>query len=1006
MRTSNVADTLCPVMVGRDRELAQLQQAWRAGGRMLVVRGRAGIGKSRLAGEFADWVRAAGGTVLGGRCSPTAGDVPLRPLREALLAAARVGLAPSSRLTAFRPTLGSLVPEWSAEHARGVDDGLIVLAEGMLRLLVEWSSPDAPALLVVEDLHWADRETLEVIEYLADHVSGHAALVVVTLRDDEPGPGGELMTALWARRTVQPISLSPLDPAQSEAMLRECLSVTSLLPELIDAVVARSDGVPFFIEELLAVALTEADSGPAVPGSIAAAVDARLTLLPEPTARFLGFAAMLGRNFDWHVVAAATGCPPPEAISQLRQAAQAQLIDNDGAGFRFRHALTAEAVRSSLLPEERQAICLTLLETLQLLHPDFEGETCQLAASLAVEAGDELRAAGLWLEAARRALREGSLGSAEALALRAKGPRPLAADRVLLSIWTIAGQPRRAFEAGQRLLSAGDCDPAVRTEVLFELVDAMIAAGRWDDAESFLQVLGSAPGLDRPGAARRAVGAAEVALARNDMAAALVSARAALTDARADGLAEVTCRALWVIGRVERGRAADVARAAFEEAYECASRNALPVFRVKSLQELGTIDMIESLGTARLEEARREAVAAGAISMVAMVDLQLAATYSARGEADLTLSVAARCEEASRQFGLASLPMSLALQAVAHGFCGNRTAMEDYAAQARAVDGDRDTVAMITLANGVALYHLGEGQLPEALDALDGAMEVLRVAGGARDFAGRWALLRTVLDTDGARARDECRRLDFDTAMSRATLRVADAVAAGRAGGPGGPGRPGRPGGDAASIFAAADRALADIEGGFTRSVAWLLAAPCAYRDGWGEPVRWLREALSAFEDLGLPNFAGRCRAALRAMGEAVPRRPRSEAPRLTGPLAARGVTPREAEVLAQVAAGRSNREIAGALHLSVRTVEKHVERLLMKTGHSRPELAGFAEGAGVRPAGLGTYPSGVNAVALHRWRRAHGAGAWCHDRHSSRKCELHGRLLSGPDPRRSLPRH
>jgi DNA-binding CsgD family transcriptional regulator len=360
---------------------------------------------------------------------------------------------------------------------------------------------------------------------------------------------------------------------------------------------------------------------------------------------------------------------------------------------------------------------------------------------------------------------------------------------------------------------------------------------------------------------------------------------------------------------------------------------------VKSLQELGTIDMFETLGTARFEEARREALAAGAISMVAMVDLQLAATYSARGQAGLTLAAAGRCEEASRQFGLVSLPTSLALQAVAHGLSGNRTAMETLAAQARAIDGDRDTVEMSTLANGLALYHLGEGQLPEALDAMDRAMDVLRAVGGAHDFPGRWALLRTVTDAGGAQARDECRRLSFDTAMSRATLTAADAVAVGREGG------------DAASIFAAADRALGRIESGFTRSLARLLAAPCAYRDGWGEPAVWLREALSNFEQLGLPNFAGQCRAALRAMGEPVPRRPRSEAPRVTGLLAARGVTPREAEVLAQIAAGRSNREIAGALHLSVRTVEKHVERLLMKTGHSRSELARFAEGAGVQPA-------------------------------------------------------
>src|SRR5215831_14600509 len=231
-RTSDAASTLSPVMVGRDREFAELQGAWRTGGQMLVVRGRAGIGKSRLVREFANWVWGAGGTVLAGRCSPTAGDVAFRPLREALLAAARVGLAPSSRLTAFRPVLGSLVPEWSGEHVGGFDGGLMVLAEGVLRLMVEWSSAETPALLAIEDVHWADRETLEVIEYLADQLSGHAVLVVVTLRDDEPGPGSELVSALLARRVVRHIWLPPLDPAQSRLMLRECLGAATLRPAL------------------------------------------------------------------------------------------------------------------------------------------------------------------------------------------------------------------------------------------------------------------------------------------------------------------------------------------------------------------------------------------------------------------------------------------------------------------------------------------------------------------------------------------------------------------------------------------------------------------------------------------------------------------------------------------------------------------------------------------------------------------------------------------------------
>jgi DNA-binding CsgD family transcriptional regulator len=152
-------------------------------------------------------------------------------------------------------------------------------------------------------------------------------------------------------------------------------------------------------------------------------------------------------------------------------------------------------------------------------------------------------------------------------------------------------------------------------------------------------------------------------------------------------------------------------------------------------------------------------------------------------------------------------------------------------------------------------------------------------------------------------------------------------------------------------MFAGADEALGRFEAGFLRSLARLLVAPCAYRDGWGEPAAWLRESLANFEDLDLPNFAGQSRLALRAMGESVPRRAGRESTSVPGPLAAQGVTPREVEVMAQLVAGLSNREIAERLHLSVRTVEKHVERLLMKTGSTRAGLGARAATAGVQPA-------------------------------------------------------
>jgi DNA-binding CsgD family transcriptional regulator/tetratricopeptide (TPR) repeat protein len=929
----------CPVIVGRDLELAALEAAWRSAGQILVIRGAAGIGKSRLVREFASQVRESGAIVLTGRCSPGSVDVPLRPLREALLAADRSGLRPSGDLGPFLPALGGLVPDWAASAAPGADRMAMVLAEGLLRLMAEWSTTSQVAtVLVVEDLHWSDVETLKVVEYLADNLAGQPVLVVATVRDDEAGPGASLVHVLEARRAVATLGVHALDASKSEAMVRECLGTEAAPSHLLAAVVARSDGIPFFIEELLASALSDPTGG-AVPTSIGAALEARVASLPDDAAQLIRYAAVLGRQFDWHVVAGALRFPPETAIVALRQATGAQLIDAAGGVYRFRHALTVDAVQGALLPEERRVISAKLSEALEMLHPELSGWLCQAAANLAEGAGEEEHAAELWLEAARRALVEGSLASAEALATRASDRRPVGADRALLSIWALAGQPLKALEAGQRILASG-VDPSLATEVRFDLVDAMIDSGRFDDAENYLKGLRSEPDSTPSHAARQAIGESEVALARNERTAAMAFARSALADAQAGGLTEVACRALWLIGRVERGRNLEAASAAFEEAYDYATRHNLAVYRTRALLELGIIDMFERLATGRLEEARQEALRVGALSTAAMIDLHLAGTFSARGETTLTLEAAARCEEVSRRFALSSLPMSLALQAVAHGISGNRTGMDDAIAALHRSKGDRATAQMIALANGVALCHVGDGPLGEAIDAMDGAMELFRAAGGsANDFPGRWALLRTIVDDDGKEARDECHALEFDTSISRAALRAADAVAAGRQEG------------DAMSIFTAADERLGRFEGAFPRSLVRLLVAPCAYRDGWGDPAAWLRESLANFENLGLANFADQCRLALRAIGETVPRRARSDQVPVPGSLAAQGITAREVEVMAQVVAGRSNRDIAAALHLSVRTVEKHVERLLMKTGATRSELVRLAETSGIRPA-------------------------------------------------------
>jgi predicted ATPase len=295
---SEASGVLCPIMVGRDEHLAKLQRAWWVAGQMVLVRGAAGIGKSRLVREFADWARAAGAPVFAGRCSPAAADVPFRPLREALLAASRTGLRPSSRLASFLPALGSLVPEWVEARDAISDGGSVVIAEGVLRLLAEWSVPGAPALLIVEDMHWSDHETIKAVDYLADNLAGHPVLVVLTLRDGEPGAGTHLMEGLLARRVAQPVVLDPLDSAQAESMVRGCVSASALASHLVDVVASRSDGVPFFIEELLATAVENSMSQSIVPPSIGVAIETRLNALPDATVQFLRYAAVLGRQFD------------------------------------------------------------------------------------------------------------------------------------------------------------------------------------------------------------------------------------------------------------------------------------------------------------------------------------------------------------------------------------------------------------------------------------------------------------------------------------------------------------------------------------------------------------------------------------------------------------------------------------------------------------------------------------------------------------------------------------
>ena len=213
---------LARTLVGRDAELAALQEAWRDGGAARVVTAPAGRRQEPARARAGVVGADDGGLVLAGRCSPTGQDTPLRPWREALLAAARAG-----RDAGRRPRRRSCRRwrGWCRSGARPpTTPPPLVLGEAVLRLLSSWATPSAATLLVIEDLQWADPESLAVLEYVVDNLAGAPLLVVATLRDGEPGAGADLAADLdrpASRRSA--CRLAPLTDDEVLAVARSCL---------------------------------------------------------------------------------------------------------------------------------------------------------------------------------------------------------------------------------------------------------------------------------------------------------------------------------------------------------------------------------------------------------------------------------------------------------------------------------------------------------------------------------------------------------------------------------------------------------------------------------------------------------------------------------------------------------------------------------------------------------------------------------------------------------------
>lgn len=855
-------------LVGRVGELDTLAHAVAAlgdgSGGMLALVGPAGVGKSRLAREAVRLARDAGVLVLTGRAVALGTPTPYRPLAEALAPVARE-----------RPVVGlDALAQGSSPESPESPVSPVHVAESVLRAL---PGPQAPVLLLQEDLHWADEETLAALEYLADAAESLPLLVVVTARDEEGETSRRWLRSLAARGAARPVPLGPLDLAETRRLASLALGEPAS-ESLARLLVERADGLPLFVEELIGALRSAgalagsaegvdvtAVAGTVLPATIGDAVAARLDALSEEDRTVLEAAALLGRFFEHARVAGIGGARTDPA---LRAAMAVALVEEDPdrpGQLRYRHALLRDGVLAAAYPPRRAALAGRLLEA--LLEDDPRGEDLAVAVELAARAGQSTAAARLALRHAYEALNRWALSSSERSLAQARhhaGDDPellVDIDVLQMRVSSIAGRFDVAERVARALLTrteATDRDD-VRLDAHLRLAHTLLDDERWEEASDHLDAASALlPAGDHCSVVRWEVDAAVAArYAGRSAEAREGSVRAAALGRPHDDTLDLVCAALLNEARAWLPDVA-TARARLDEGLRFADAHDLWLWRGRLLTELAVLAADDLGGDEELHEAEERAHEAGAVELMVRSWLLQARLAVLRGQLD---DADALLERATGT-GALMAPM------------------------ARLADEVRD-----------ALDAVRHGRGDSALAAL--ARDDVAAATGAVRPGGHWFSV------------------------------VDDLVASDP-----GPGAVGE-----------ARALLPDVSAAVTRLQSSPLLAALATRV-WaehGDPaVPTVSSAIEILERFGLDRPAEACRSLLRRQGVPLPRRTAAQ-DGVPDQLRAAGVTLREYDVLQLLATGATNREIAERLYLSPRTVEKHVERLLLKAGASnRTALAGL----------------------------------------------------------------
>jgi DNA-binding CsgD family transcriptional regulator/tetratricopeptide (TPR) repeat protein len=977
--------------IGRTEELrrlaATLDRAEQEQPQLVLVAGDAGMGKTRLLLEFADRAQQRGSRVLVGGCVEL-GDIglPYLPVVDALR-----GLVDDpeeadlvAEVAATAPGLGRLLPEVARS---GPTDALAgdrleqLQVFDAVRALLLRRSQRSPVVVVLEDLHWADRASRDLIAFLARTLRSGRVLLVASYRSDElhrRHPLRPLLGELVRLPGVERLELAPFSRAELAEHL-EAVAGVPLVADQLERIYERSEGNPFYAEQLLAAGAGDADVG--LPPTLADVLLVRVQGLSEPAQQVLRVAAVAGRRVSHRLLAEVAGWPEADLERGLHEGIGAGVLVADSATgtYAFWHALLQEAVYADLLPSEQVRLHASYA---RLLAAEPEGVAAELAHHCLAshDLAGALRAS---IGAAQQA--EAVLAPAEtlrhlssALRLWERVPDPATVtgtDRVDLLLRAAAaanaaGERQRAAGLAEEAAATSDAtaDPAQAAVAQERLGLYLLTAGRIEEA---LRAQASAVALvpaQPPTRLRARVTAA--------MAQALINAERqdearrwcdeALTVARAIGSAEEEADILVTQGMIEEHDDPASARPLYAAGRARAAAAGNPEIESRALQDLAWLEFdLGNLAAARavfdqgVELTQRTGLGWSDIG-ITMRRGQCLVRYEA-GDWDECERLAAAVSELAPALVVVELGAAALLVEVGRGRPAAAKRLRDLAALA-----GLDPVIDMEVAGLEADQATWQGDLERATSAVQRGLAILDTGHfrASPTVENAWicaiGLVVQAELAERARAAGDAGSLRDAIAVGRMLLeRARTAVEHTRA----------LHGVDLPAWHAKAEAEWTRVQGRFDPK-AWLVAVE-AFSYGAVYEVarcRWrLAEALLGAGDREQATVAAQAAhktalqlgaAPLRAALELLARRGRLDLG--AGGPAERGLaglTPRELEVLRLLVEGRSNRQIAEQLFISGKTASVHVTNILAKLGvHSRLEAAATARRLGLdQPAQEGS---------------------------------------------------